>query len=119
MSNKDKNFVKELYKNVDALNLDFLDKVLDKDVVFNFSNSHSIQGKENVLKSNSSFFSSIKAMKHAIEDIYKIDNTLICNGSVNYTRHNNSKHMVKFATILKIDNDKIINYKIFADVSNL
>ena len=111
--------VKELYKCVDSLDVNGLDPFLAEEVMFKFSNFDALNGKVAVLQSNRDFFSSIKAMRHTIDNIWEDGDYVICNGSVEYTIHDLTKHHIVFATILKVEDSKICEYLIFADVSLL
>lgn len=112
-------FVKNLYKSVDARSVGALSKFLAEDVHFRFANAQALQGKTAVLAANESFFQSIARMSHQIEQVWQQGDDLICNGLVNYTRLNGSQFSVPFATILKLRDERIVNYQIYADVSSL
>ena len=112
-------FVKKLYQCVDERNLQALSAFLDPDVSFRFANAEPLQGKDAVLEANKAFFASIAAMSHRIDSVWSQDDDLICNGQVNYTRLDASKYSAPFATILKVKDEQIIDYLIYADVSEL
>jgi ketosteroid isomerase-like protein len=111
--------VKELYQCIDNLDVNGLSSFLSEDIKFKFSNFDALDGKEAVLDSNRNFFSSIKGMRHTIDNIWEDGDVIICNGSVDYIRLDLTKHNIVFATKLKIKKSKIQDYLIFADVSLL
>jgi len=58
-------------------------------------------------------------MAHHIDTVWEHDNDVICNGSVDYIRLDGSAFSASFATILKLQSDKIVNYLVYADISQL
>ena len=112
-------FVKSLYECVDNKDVEGLAEKLNETIFFKFSNLEAVIGLNNVLEANAGFFSSIQSMKHLINDVWQQSDNIICNGQVHYVRHDGSKYSAEFATILKVVDQKISNYLIYADVSGL
>ncbi|NEQ47175.1 MAG: nuclear transport factor 2 family protein [Leptolyngbya sp. SIOISBB] len=112
-------FATQLYNSVDARSVADLAHFLADDVSFRFANAQPLKGKDAVLAANASFFQSIADMSHQIDQVWGAGDDLICNGQVNYTRLDGSQFSVPFATILKLQCDRIVNYLIYADVSAL
>ena len=111
--------IEELYKNVDRKNINYLEDILADDVEFRIGNNEIILGRQAALEANRGFFGSIAAMSHKIDDIWSEQDDIICKGQANYTRLDGSKFSVPFATFLKVHGDKITNYLVYADVSEL
>ncbi|MEM7066536.1 MAG: nuclear transport factor 2 family protein [Cyanobacteria bacterium P01_B01_bin.77] len=112
-------FITNLYKSVDALSVGDLSLFLADDISFRFANAQPLKGKDAVLAANEAFFRSIAKMSHQIDQVWGKGDDLICNGQVSYTRLDGSQYSVPFATILKLQCDRIVNYLIYADVSAL
>ena len=112
-------YVKKLYRIVDEKNADALSELLADDIRFVFANAAPITGKEAVLAANEGFFASIHNMSHTIANIWTKGEDLICDGQVHYTRLDDSHHSATFATILKVKDNQIADYRIYADVSGL
>ena len=112
-------FVKSLYECVDNKDLNILSEKMDEAVYFKFANSEAVTGKAAVLEANRGFFASIKSMRHEISNVWLQGSDVICNGKVHYTRLDDSLCSAAFATILTVNNNKITNYLIYADVSSL
>ncbi|MDX1301015.1 nuclear transport factor 2 family protein [Photobacterium sp.] len=112
-------FTKTLYKIVDSRDVTALSEMLHQDVMFRFSNTEPVQGKSAVVNMNCQFFDSIAGMSHTFDGIWNHDDIIICNGEVNYVRKDGSEHLAKFATFLTIKDGLIVDYKIYADVSQL
>lgn len=112
--------VKDLYRlAVDQKDVDELAKHLADNVRFRIGNHAAITGKELVLAANRSFFDSIKSMSHQIDGIHTTADTTICHGAVNYVRLDGSKHVANFSTILRFNGNQIVDYLVFADISEL
>lgn len=113
-------FVKEMYKYaVDGKNVDLLSTYLCDDIRFRLGNYDAVNGLGNVLDANKAFFDSITSMAHQIDSIWSENDTLICNGLVNYVRLDQSTYSASFATILKFQGKKISEYLVYADISEL
>lgn len=112
-------FVKSLYASVDSKDLNGLASKLDDAVRFKFSNHDAVNGIKDVLEANDGFFSSIKSMRHTLNGVWQQDDTLVCNGQVHYVRLDGTEYSAEFATILTVHSEKITNYLIYADVSEL
>ncbi|OUR96889.1 hypothetical protein A9Q84_11170 [Halobacteriovorax marinus] len=111
--------VKELYQHVDNLDLNGLETLMAEDVHFRLGNFDSVNGVNDVLVANKSFFGSIKGMRHTFDKFWVQGSEVICNGSVDYIRLDGSGHSITFVTILKFNGQKISNYLVYADVSGL
>ncbi|MEM7471595.1 MAG: nuclear transport factor 2 family protein [Pseudomonadota bacterium] len=108
-----------LYTAVDALDAQgVVDHVTD-DVQFQLGNFEPISGHDAVKDSNAAFFATIKAMDHTISGVWSSGDTAICDGTVHYTRHDQSEHDVPFAAHLGIRDGKIADYRVFVDISGL
>ncbi len=111
--------VKDLYKSVDAKNINYLDDVLAEHVRFRIGSNDVITGKQAVLEANRGFFASIEAMSHSIDNVWTVKGDVICNGRVDYVRLNGSNFSAPFATVLKLQENKVIDYLVYADISGL
>lgn len=114
-----KKFIKALYENVDAKNTDHLNEVLSKAVHFRIGNHDAVIGKPAVLEANRNFFNSIASMSHTIENVWGSQEDIICNGQVDYVRLNGSRYSAPFATVLKMQENQIRDYRVYADISEL
>ena len=113
-------YIKDLYSNaVDRKDVDHLSSFLLDDVQFRIGNHDPVHGKSAVLEANRAFFASITSMTHTIDNICSQDDDVVCNGSVDYIRLDGSAHSVTFATVLKLENDKIADFSVYADLSQL
>mgnify|MGYP000132639287 FL=1 len=111
--------IKTLYQAVDDKNLTALADFLADNVRFQIGNYDAITGKNAALEANHSFFSSITSMAHQITNVWDNSDHLLCNGHVDYIRLDGSGLSIPFATVLKIDADKIVDYQVYVGVSPL
>lgn len=113
------NFVTDLYQAVDGKNIEELSAFLADDVCFSLANYPSTKGKAEVVEANKQFFESIESMRHRLDNIWQVENRLICHGSVHYVRLDKSETSATFATILTIQHNQITDYLVYADLSAL
>ncbi len=114
------NFIVDIYKiAVDAKDTNYLSGFLADDVHFRIGNHDMIVGKKAVLDANRSFFSSITSMKHQIDNVWSQNHHIICNGIVDYKRLDGTDFSATFATVLKLEDNKITEYFVYADISEL
>lgn len=112
-------FVKDLYQAVDDKNIERLSHFLAEDIYFSLANYPSTKGKVEVLEANKQFFTTIESMQHNLDNIWQVENRLICHGTVSYVRLDKTKTSATFATILTIQQNQITDYLVYADLSAL
>lgn len=111
--------IKTLYNAVDNKDLNYLDKTLSDDVNFRIGNYDTISDKATALAANEQFFGSINSMSHTIDNVWHVKNDILCNGVVDYIRLDGSELSAYFSTVLTIDNGKIVDFFVYADISSL
>lgn len=111
--------IKNLYNAVDSKDLNYLDKILSEDVNFRIGNYDTISDKAAVLEANDNFFKSITKMSHTIENVWNVEKSVLCNGIVDYIRLDGSEYSAYFSTVLSIENEQIVDYFIYVDISKL
>ncbi len=108
-----------LFNAVDNMDADAFVSFLTEDASLRFANAPAVSGRENIRKTISNFFSSIKSVQHEVRDAWEFDKVVICEGQVTYTRHDGSKASFPFANILRMKNKLIADYRIYIDNSSL
>lgn len=111
--------IPELFRNIDEMDTDKFVSYLTQDSKFTFGNADTVTGKENIKDAVSNFFKSIKGLHHTIKNTWIVDNTIICEIEVTYTRHDEKKLVLPCVNIFEMQNDKVHDYKIFIDISAL
>ncbi len=112
-------WVKQLFQSIDDKNADAFVAFLSDNIFFQFGNAEPVRGKIAVGDAVSGFFGSIMALRHNVTETLETPDTVICHGTVAYTRHDSSILSVPFANIFKLDADLIKEYLIYVDVSEL
>ena len=112
-------WIHDLFQVIDAQDTESFLAFLTDDVFFRFGNADPIHGKNNVANVIKGFFESIKDIQHDITESWARDDKVVCYGFVTYTRHDNSTLTVPFANIFHMQDDKIREYLIYADISQL
>lgn len=112
-------YIAQLYQAVDNRDVDSLGTFLAEDIVFRLGNFDSVIGFDAVIEANKSFFASIKQMAHTIEDVWSQGDDVICHGRVDYVRLDDTETSATFSTVLKLKDEKIVNYLVFVDLSQL
>ncbi len=112
-------WVHPLFQALDAGDTTTFASFLTDDVVFKFANSAPIQGKEAVRNAVAAFLASIKAIRHDVLETWDHPHTVVCHGTVTYTRQDTSQLTVPFANIFKMHQGLIKDYLIYVDASEL
>jgi len=112
-------WIKDIFRSIDTKSCERFSNFLTDDISFRFGNMPTTLGKPAVTDQVSYFFNSIKSLKHQISDFWSADDSIICHGCVCYTRHDDSTLDVPFSNILKVKDQKIREYLIFVDISEL
>ena len=111
--------MKKLFEAIDQKDAEEFSSFLSDNVNFRFGNAPEIQGREEVKKTIDGFFNSIHSINHEIEHILEMEDVVVSNGTVNYTRLDQSKLTVPFANVFKMDGKLIGEYQIYVDISDL
>lgn len=113
------NRIKHLFEIIDRKDTSGFIEFLTDDVHFRFGNMPAVHGNKEVGQMIQGFYDSIKSLSHDLDNIRESDGVVVCNGQVNYTRHDSSTLSVPFANIFKMDGNLIREYLIYADTSEL
>lgn len=114
-----KSSLKDLFDAVDGKDGRAFERFLHDEVRFRFGNASPVLGKRAVADAVQRFFDSIHALHHVITRSWEHGDTVICAGEVTYTRPDGTELCVPFANILTIDSGLIMEYAIYADISDL
>lgn len=86
---------------------------------FRFGNAEPVHGREAIRDAVVGFFSAIDALSHELQDVWVCPDAVICRGRVTYTRMDGSRLTVPFANVFKMRGEKIADYAIYIDTSQL
>ncbi len=108
-----------LLKAVDDMDTDGFAGFLADDVSFRFGNADTVHGKAATREAVAGFFASVKSLHHELERVWDQEDAVICQGMVTYTRHDSTALKVPFVNVLILENDRIGEYLIYVDASQL
>lgn len=112
-------FILDMYKAIDAKSSTGMCEFVSEDAVFKFANLPAVEGKNNIISFLDGFFQSIKAIRHTDIEYRNAGNEWFVNGTVTYTRLNDTQLPVPFAVLLRMRENLIKDYLIFVDASEL
>jgi hypothetical protein len=116
MTKKD---ILDLFAAIDRFDTETFASYLDEEARFKFANIPVITGKNNIFEFVAGFFQSIKAIKHKNFEIYELDGIRFVLANVTYTRLDGTTLSVDFSNTFKLKGNKIKDYLIFIDNSEL
>lgn len=92
---------------------------LTDDAVFRFGSAPPVQGRAAVQAAVEGFFGTIAGLAHTIEKTLEDGDTLVCEGTVTYTRHDGSEVSLPFVDVFEYRDTLIAHYKIYMDIAPL
>lgn len=111
--------VNGLFTAIDAKDTKSFVSFLSEDAVFAMGEAPVINGKGNIEEGVEQFFQSIKSLSHKVEGVIQEGDRVVTPGVVSYTRHDDSVLTVNFCNVYKFDGDKIKDYNVYIDISQL
>ncbi len=109
----------ELFQKIDAKDTAGFLSFLTSDARFRFGNAALLQGRQAIGEAVDAFFASIKASQHRLLHTWSIDDAVICQGEVSYTRRDDSTLTLPFVNIFRMQGGQIDQYLIYVDVTPL
>lgn len=114
---------RDLFATIDRKDADGFVGFLAEDAVIRFGSGPTIEGRKGIRNMIGGFFDSIQAVAHDLAFAERVDGRLICEGTVTYTRHDDSRVTLPFANVLDLADDSarppIRNYKVYIDIAPL
>ena len=92
---------------------------LTADAVFRFGSAPAVKGRDAISAAVDGFFGTIAASSHQIDNVLQDGSTVVFEGKVTYTRHDDSTVCLPFADVFELDGDLIAVYKIYIDIAPL
>jgi hypothetical protein len=110
-------FSTRMFAVADALDVDNYVSFLARDVYFRFGNAEPIIGRAAVREAVGAFFTTIKGLKHTIDQEWDDGNVILQQLSVTYTRLDDDKVTLPAVNILRMAGDTVANYRIYVDLA--
>jgi hypothetical protein len=106
-----------MFAAADALDVDRYVTFLARDVYFRFGNAEPIIGRDAVREAVGEFFTTIKGLKHTIDQEWHEGETIIQQLSVTYTRLDGDLVTLPAVNILRMVDDTVADYRIYVDLA--
>ncbi len=114
-----KSFVTEVYQSIDQADAVKFASYLTPTGSFRFANHPPVTGNQAVEAFVDGFFKSLKGIRHSDLEYWATEEVLFVNGTVTYTRHNDTTLALPFSCTWKMKELLIDQYLIFIDSSEL
>lgn len=114
-----KTFVTEVYQSIDSADAAKFASYITSDGAFRFANHPAVNGREPIREFVDGFFKSLKGIAHSNLEYWNAEGVLFVNGTVKYTRHNDTTLELPFSCTWKMKGQLIDQYLIFIDSSEL
>lgn len=111
--------VKNLFQAIDNKDTETFAGFLAEHATFRFGNAPIVTGRAKIASVVDDFFNSVEALSHTVDETWCTPTGVICQGTVTYTRFDNSTLTIPFCNIFRVNEDLIEEYLIYADVSAL
>ena len=111
--------INSLFKVIDEMDCEKFAAFLDDNGEFKFGNASTVKGRAEIIKAVSQFFTSIHGLKHNIKQVWNVDDSIIVNGEVTYTRKSKTQITIPFMNLFEVKKGLIKNYQIFIDIGPL
>jgi limonene-1,2-epoxide hydrolase len=117
-------WVVDLFRAIDSMDVPTFARAFAEDGSFRFGNTEPVVGREQVEQSVSGFFSMIGGLSHEITGIWSGSSdggeVTSVEAEVTYTRQDGTRTAaLPVTSTLRMDGDRIKDYRIFMDVSPL
>ena len=105
----------DLFATIDEQNVDRFVHFLTDDAIFRFGSAAPVEGQAEIREAVDGFFATIAGSKHVLGTMLADNGTLVCEGEVTYTRHDDSEITLPFVNVFEFEGELISHYKIYAD----
>ena len=112
-------WVSELFRKIDSKDAEGFLSFLTPDARFRFGNATPLRGRQAIGEAVAAFFTTITASQHHLLRTWSIDDAVICQGEVTYTRRDHSTLTLPFVNIFRMQGAQINQYLIYVDLTPL
>jgi hypothetical protein len=100
-------FAQSVYDAVDSMDETNLAKFLTDECTFTFGNAKPVMGRAAAAEASKAFLSLIAGIKHEINDVWSVDDTIITRITVTYTRKDKKTMSFPAVTIWRAEGRQI------------
>jgi len=111
--------IESLFNDIDKMDADKFASYLDENVSFKFGNAPVVKGKEAARQAVDDFFKAIKGIRHKKLRMWTHSDSVLYQGEVTYTRHDDSQVTLPYFNVFLLNGDKIKDYLIYMDINPL
>jgi len=111
--------LRELFAAIDACDGERFANFLTPGAEFRFGSAPAVVGRDAIREAVEGFFSSIAGLSHTLHYTAADGETLICEGEVTYTRHDDSRVTLPFVDLLRMEDGLFSTYRIYMDIGPL
>lgn len=110
-----KAFVRTAFDAVDSMDSQNLVPFLHEDCTFYFANEAPVAGRGNVLAFMQEFMGLIGGIRHDVEGAWKVDDRIVGQVQVTYTRKDSTEWSGPAAVIWTMREDRIVDYRAYVN----
>jgi len=111
--------LESLFASIDEMDTERFLGFIGEDCTFRFGSSPPITGREGIRASVNDFFSMFAALRHELDRVVADDASIVCEGTVTYTKHDGSKITLPFCNVFEDHAGLITLYRIYIDMTPL
>ncbi len=112
-------YLEGLSPSLDAKDTEKVLSFLTDDCVFQAGNLEPVKGKKAIAETLNGFFPVVKIIEHEMSDTFESGDSVVHRGIVTYTRLDDTTLTVPVCDVFKMRDNKIAEYYIYIDWSNL
>jgi ketosteroid isomerase-like protein len=112
-------YASEVYEAIDSKDERRLAPFLSENCTFVYANSDPVVGRANIAEASKNFLALVAGIRHQVLDVWAIDDVIVSQLDVTYTRHDGSTLTVPAVTIWRMLDKQIDEYRIYVDVAPL
>lgn len=112
-------FVSKVYATIDSMDEQGFARCLTENCTFVYANSEPVIGRANAAATSQNFLKQLGGIKHHILNVWAIENGVVSQLRVTYTRKDESTVTIPAVTIWKLRDELIDECHIYVDISAL
>ncbi|MBK8981145.1 MAG: nuclear transport factor 2 family protein [Ignavibacteria bacterium] len=107
--------IQRVMDSIDKMDAKTFSEFITEDGVFKYANNEPVKGRENIKNYVDGFFKMIRSGKHNIINLWDNGDSIVWQGEVTYTRHDEKEMTFPFVNVFYMKGDMITDYLIHID----
>jgi ketosteroid isomerase-like protein len=112
-------WLERLFGTIDANDADAFVQFMTPDCVYRFGSAAPLEGHAAIREATVAFFAAIAGLSHRLHRTWQDEDSVVCEGSVTYHRHDGSEVTLPFCNVFVLSDGLIQRYSIYADLNPL